>query len=324
MASTIKTRFIILSDTHGIDFSPNSRPLQCADVAIHCGDLTDGSKLEEFRTAIHLLKEIKAPLKLAIAGNHDFTMDFSAFKDKVAEATPPPDLELVAKEYGTLGEARRLFKEVEAMGIILLDEGTHKFTLENGALLTVYASPYTPALGAWGFQYHPDQGHEFLVDSGVDIVITHGPPKGIMDYTHGGERAGCPDLFAAVARAKPRVHCFGHIHEGWGAKLVTWRDRYDEQPTHFTAIDNGRSLLIEKLAGLEPSRFDSPEDVEQKLKKVERYNQDRCCATSHCVGDEYPLEYGGQTLFVNASVSDSGGLPVQKPWLVDVELPRAC
>ncbi|KAK3175329.1 hypothetical protein OEA41_002576 [Lepraria neglecta] len=323
MDSKIKTRLLIISDTHGIDFNPADRPLQRADVAIHCGDLTDGSKLEEFRTAIQLLKDINVPLKLAIAGNHDFTMDIPVFEKKVAEATPPLDPELVAKEYGALGEARQLFEEAKDAGIMLLDEGTHHFTLESGALLTVYASPYTPALGAWGFQYHPERGHKFSVERGVDVVITHGPPKGIMDYTYGRERAGCPYLFAAVARARPRVHCFGHIHEGWGARLVTWRDYYGEQPTHFTAIDNHRSPLVEKLAGLEPSRFDTQEDAEQKLKKLERYNQDRCCTTSHCVGDEYPLEHGKQTLFVNASISGSGDLPVQRPWLVDVELPRA-
>lgn len=319
----IKTRLLIISDTHGKEFSPADKPLQCADVAIHCGDLTDGSKLEEFRTAIQLLTDINAPLKLGIAGNHDFTMDIAAFEKKVAEVTPPLDPELVAKEYGALGEARQLFEEAKDAGIMFLDEGTHQFTLESGALLTVYASPYTPALGAWGFQYHPERGHNFSIERGVDLVVTHGPPKGIMDYTYGRERAGCPNLFAAVARARPRVHCFGHIHEGWGARLVTWRDHYGEQPTHFTAIDHDRSPVLEKLARLEPSRFDTQEDAEQKLKKLERYNQDRCCTTSHCVGDEYPLKHGKQTLFVNASVSGSGDLPLQRPWLVDVDLPRA-
>lgn len=125
-----------------MNFGPEDMPLQRADIAIHCGDLTDGSKLEEFRT----------PLKLAIAGNHDFTMDIPAFKKIVAEATPPLDPELVAKEFGIPGEARQLFEEAKDAGIMLLDEGTHRFTHENGALLTVYASPYTPALGAWGFQ----------------------------------------------------------------------------------------------------------------------------------------------------------------------------
>ncbi|MCJ1483803.1 hypothetical protein MMC06_003971, partial [Schaereria dolodes] len=306
MDSNIKTRLFIISDTHGMDFTSTDKPLQRADVAIHCGDLTDGSKLEEFRTAIQLLKDINAPLKLAIA-----------------EATPPLDPKLVAKEYGAQGEARQLFEEARDAGIMFLDEGTHHITLENEALLTVYASPYTPALGAWGFQYRPEQGHSFSIDEGVDVVVTHGPPKGIMDYTYGRERAGCPDLFAAVARARPRVHCFGHIHEGWGAKLVTWRGNVDEQSTHFTVIDNDRSPVIEKLAGLKPSRFGTQEDVERKSKKLERSSQDRCFTTSHCVGDEYPLEHGEQTLFVNASFSGSEDLPVQRPWLVDVELPTA-
>lgn len=80
MDSNIKTRLLVLSNTHGIQFSPAERPLQCADVAIHCGDLTDGSKLEEFRTAIQLFKDIDASLGLAIAANHDFTMNFPASK----------------------------------------------------------------------------------------------------------------------------------------------------------------------------------------------------------------------------------------------------
>jgi predicted phosphodiesterase len=324
MDSKIKTRFLVISDTHGMGFTPTDKPpLQRADVAIHCGDLTDGSKLSEFGTAIQLLKDIDAPLKLVIAGNHDFTMDIPTFEMKVAEAIPPLDPELVAKEYGAPGEARQAFETVTGECIIFLDEGTHTFTLENGAVLTVYASPYTPSLGAWGFQYHPDNGHCFSIARGVDVAVTHGPPKGVMDYTYRRKRAGCPQLFAAVARARPRIHCFGHIHEGWGAKLVTWRDGLDDPPTHFNAIDNNRSLVIEKLANLEPSRFDTEEDSERKLKKLELYYETRCFTTSHCTGDEYPLRRGEQTLFVNASYCGYGLLPVQRPWLVDIELPKA-
>ena len=323
MATKIKTRLLILSDTHGMAFKPEERPLQHADVAIHCGDLTDGSRLEEFRTATNLLKDLNAPLKLAIAGNHDFTMDFDAFEKMVAEATPPLDPELVTKEYGSLGEARQLFEQAKEAGIVFLDEGTHRFTLDNGALLIVYASPYTPVLGSWGFQYHPERGHDFSIEEGVDVAITHGPPKGIMDYTYGRERAGCSYLFEAIARAKPLIHCFGHIHEGWGAKIVTWRNHGGEQPTHFTAIDNDRSPVIEKLANLKPSRFDTSDDAEQRTQRVERYKQERCCMTSHCAGDEFPLERGKQTLFVNAAVTGTEDLPVQWPWLVDVELPKA-
>ena len=227
-----------------------------------------------------------------------------------------------ALQYGAHGEVRRLFEEAKDAGVVFLDEGIHHLTLENGALLTVYASPWTPALGAWGFQYHPERGHNFAIEKGVDVVVTHGPTKCIIDYTYGGEREGCPNLFAAVARARPQLHCFGHIHEGWGAKLVHWRHDPSENPSHFTAVDNDRSVVIENLTGLKPSRFDPREAVEAKLKKMEHYTQERCCTTSHCAGDANPLERGAQTLFVNASVAGAEGLPTQKPWLLDIELPR--
>lgn len=319
----IKTRFLIISDTHGMEFSPEDKPLKRADVAIHCGDLTNGSTFDEFRSAIRLLSAVDAPLKLVIAGNHDFTMDIFAFEKKVAEATPSLDPDLVVKEYGAHGEARGLFQEMKEEGIVFLDKGSHRLTLENSALLTVYASPCTPALGAWGFQYHQERGHDFSIEKGVDVVITHGPPNGIMDYTSGRERAGCPNLFAAVARARPQLHCFGHIHEGWGAKLVTWRRDPSENPSHFTDIDNDRSFVVEKLADLKESRFDTTEAVAAKLKKMEYYNQERCCRTSHCTGDTNPIEKGTQTLFVNASITGIEELLTQKPWLIDIELPRA-
>ena len=185
-----------------------------------------------------------------------------------------------------------MFADVRDEGIVLLDEGTHQFTLQNGASLMVYASPHTPALGQWGFQYRPDHGHEFDIEKGTDIVVTHEPPKGILDYTYEKERAGCADLFAAVARARPKVHSFGHIHEGWGARVVSWKDEYGGLPTHFTAIDNGRSKLVEDLASLRPSRFDTGEDAERKLRNVRKYEEERCCVTSPCEADEYPIEYG--------------------------------
>jgi hypothetical protein len=318
--STVRTRILILSDTHGLEF--NHKPHMSADVAIHCGDLTNGSKLEELQAALRLIKDIDAPVKLVIAGNHDFTLDIPAFKRKVAEAVPALDLELVAKEYGSYGEARQLLQGAKDAGIIFLDEGNCEFKLNNRALLKVYASPWTPALGAWGFQYPPSKGHNFSIASQTDIVITHGPPKGIMDITHARERAGCPFLFKAIARTKPAIHCFGHIHEGWGAKLVTWRPDVDE-PNHFNAIDNNQSVVIAKLAGKTPSRFDTPEDRQGKLIEVERYNLDWCCATSHCPGDEHPLRRGEQTLFVNAAIADDDDLLMQKPFLVDIELVRA-
>ncbi|KAI1411417.1 Metallo-dependent phosphatase [Hypoxylon sp. FL1857] len=318
----IKTRFLIISDTHGEAISDILK-IPAADVAIHCGDLTEESHIEEFRKTLDLLRSINAPLKLVIAGNHDFTMDTPTFKKKVAESEAL-DADLVRKFYGDYGEVRQLFHDTRADGVVFLDEGMHSFDLDNGASLTVYASPFTPSLSEGGFQYHPQQGHDYNIARGVDVVITHGPPHGIMDFTDQKRRAGCPGLFGAVARARPRLHCFGHIHEAWGAKLVTWREQVSETPSHFTDIDNDKSSIIEKLSNLKRSRLDSPETAQNRMQKRARLHQQGYIATSHCTDDQAPLQAGSQTLFVNAAIEGTAEeYQRHLPWMVDIELPQA-
>ncbi|KAL4929683.1 Metallo-dependent phosphatase-like protein [Aspergillus undulatus] len=249
----IKTRFLVISDTHGHEMPPEY-PQQT-------------SRRRHF--AIKFLKNIKAPPKLVIAGNHDFTLDTPMFRRDVTEVTLP------------WSQSWSLFDEPETRRSgVILDEGSHHFALPNGVSIKVYASPYTSSLGDWGFQCHPQAGHDFDIKDGVDVVITHGPPKGIMDMTDSGSRAGCPRLFEAIARSRPQMHCFGHIHEGWGAKL---------------------SKVLGKLSQVDP-----------RVRVIE---------TSHCTRDAGPLEKNSQTLFVNAAIEGSDGLPTQPLWLVDIELP---
>lgn len=288
------------------------------DVVLHCGDFTNGSKIQEFEEAIGLLKSVHASLKVAIAGNHDFSLDEVALTAKVEESGLTKEHRLVEREYGSPDIVRAM---VERESIVLLDEGTHNLSLDNGARLNLYVSPYTPSLGAWGFQYRPESGHEFDIQPGTDVVMTHGPPKGIMDMTYSRDRAGCPELFAAVARARPRLHCFGHIHEGWGARLVKWKATgTGAKPTHITSIDNEASVAIQKLADLRASKFDGPgrlveKDEALRMLKVEK-------TTSHCNDDSHALQPGVRTLFVNASIEGEEEFQ-QRPWLVDIELPKA-
>ena len=183
MASTIKTRFLILSDTHG---EPLARPIdQKVDVAIDCGDLTEDSKLHEFKTSLELLKAISAPLKLVIARNHNFTLDPPVFRQKIAELERlHGDCDdLIKREYGGIGEARQLIdsEKAKSAGIVFLDEGRHNFALTNGAELTVDANPNTPwkEESGWGFKYRESEGHEWAIETGTDILITHCPPRGV-------------------------------------------------------------------------------------------------------------------------------------------------
>jgi Icc-related predicted phosphoesterase len=55
-----------------------------------------------------------------------------------------------------------------------------------------------------------------LIPGGTDILITHGPPAHILDRTADGDEVGCEDLRETVDRLRPRLHVFGHIHEGYG------------------------------------------------------------------------------------------------------------
>ncbi|CVL01702.1 uncharacterized protein FMAN_07900 [Fusarium mangiferae] len=323
MFSLIKTRILILSDTHGLRFVEDKKPLTPVDLVIHCGDLTEDSKLEDFREAIQLLREIDAPTKIVIAGNHDFSLDDGVFRNKIAEASRAAQQDLkksIKHEYGDYGEARRLLMEA-GHGIIFLNEGTHEIRLQNGASMKVYASPYTPTTSGsadWGFQYNGT--HEFAIPKGIDIVVTHGPPHGLMDMAPERQRIGCPQLFSAIAKSQPRIHCFGHVHSGWGAKVVSWRPQISENPPHFSDIDNGKSRIVESLPRLQGTNWESPEDSKARLDRLERYESQRYCVASYCQGDEEQLA-PRETLFVNAALVGSKGL-TQYPWLVEIEFER--
>ena len=314
MASTVQTRILVLSDTHGAAL-PSATTGEPVDVVIHCGDLTEESKLDEYRNTVRMLQGIKADLKLVIAGNHDWTLDDSMFSKKVAEMNPTDeDLQLVEKEYGRHGDARRI---LESAGMVYLDEGTHSFGLANGALLTVYASPYTPSLNEWAFNYDPREEHRWKISPDVDIAITHCPPRGVLDYTSCRERAGSPGLFAAIARARPLMHCFGHIHEAWGAKMVSWIEEPNEKPSHFTDIDNDESHLLESLSSLRAQKFDDSDRVAEKLARRRAYD-----GRGHCTASA-PIERGQQTLFVNAAIEGEADEKQQWPSLVTLQLPVA-
>ncbi|QSS59633.1 serine/threonine phosphatase [Histoplasma capsulatum] len=325
---TIKTRFLILSDTHSQEFTIDTE----ADVAIHCGDLTEGSTLEEFHSAIKLLTDLKAPLKLVIPGNHDFTLDIPLFKKRVELQLKYLDAALIKRAYGDFGEARQLFNSDAATsaGIVFLEEGTHSFDLRNGASLTVFASPSTPSQGGgWAFQYPLRSGHTFEISNTVDLVMTHGPPKGILDHTLSGDSAGSTLVFEALARARPRLHCFGHIHERWGAKLVTWApaDQMSAASSYSADIDEARSVLVADLSTLRGGsglEHDGQHSQAGKADNDSGKRSETCHATSHCSGDTHSIEAGSRTLFVNASIKGvDEDYPLHLPWLVDIELPKA-
>ncbi|KAL8939625.1 MAG: hypothetical protein Q9216_003267 [Gyalolechia sp. 2 TL-2023] len=296
-AKTIKTKFLIISDTHSAElFPPHDTehayrsPLPMADVLLHAGDLTNFGYINEYEAMVKMLAVANAELKIVIAGNHDISLDVEYYEStgkKHFHRNMSEDLDVVRRIW--TGE------EAKKAGIIYLEEGIKTFALRNGARFTIYTSPYQPEFCDWAFPYERDEDR-FNPPSvknpipswpGIDILLTHGPPMGILDMTSGGEEVGCEHLLRAVTRCRPRIHCFGHIHEGWGAKRMNW-----VEGTSVELPVEGRKVL-----------------------------NDRCVHVDVSEDSEKPLRFGDETLFVNAAIMDVRNEPVNAPWRVDLDLP---
>ena len=54
-----------------------------------------------------------------------------------------------------------------------------------------------------------------MIPDGVDVLITHAPPYGILDQD-GSIHYGSNELLSRVTAVRPRIHLFGHIHKANG------------------------------------------------------------------------------------------------------------
>lgn len=182
-----KVRLVIIADTHGLH---DSLELPEGDVLIHAGDLTKRGAVPEVRAFDRYLGTLPFEHRIVIAGNHDF-----CFQQQ-------PE------------EARRLL--------------TNAVYLEDEAVvirgIKFYGSPWQPWFFDWAFNLHrgaPIREKWQLIPRNTDVLITHGPPAGFGDRTVSGDKVGCEELSKVIEKVRPRVHAFGHIHEGYGQ----WSER---------------------------------------------------------------------------------------------------
>jgi len=175
-------RIVALSDTHG---RHGEMEVPDGDLLLHAGDFTKRGGRGEVEAFDRFLALLPHPHKVVIAGNHDFL-----FQDE-------PEAARSILRHATYLEDT----EAEVLG------------------LRIWGSPWQPWFFDWAFnlQRGPEIRAKWdLIPSGIDILLTHGPPLGHGDVTVRGEAVGCADLLDAVARVRPRLHVFGHIHEGYG------------------------------------------------------------------------------------------------------------
>ena len=175
-------RIVAISDTHNLHGRLAIPP---GDVLVHSGDFTSHGELSDVAEFNDFLGRQPHRYKIVVAGNHDFCF----------ERNPE--------------EARALLTN----GHYLQDEAV---TIEG---VTFYGSPWQPWFYDWAFnlQRGPELAEKWaMIPQGTNVLVTHGPPLGHGDRIVRGEEVGCADLLDAVERVRPRLHIFGHIHEGAG------------------------------------------------------------------------------------------------------------
>lgn len=175
-----------ISDLHG-----EEPQLPGGDLLIVAGDLTARNKISEHMRFNEWLKSQPYEKIVFIAGNHDGQLI----------NTKPFDQENIS---------------------YLRDSGT-EFRGKK-----IWGSPWTPVFCNWHFMKKRNEIKAMfdLIPSDTDILVTHGPPYGILDKVQmsskGDEHrlAGCKELKAAIERIQPDLHVFGHIHEGHGHQFI--------------------------------------------------------------------------------------------------------
>jgi predicted phosphohydrolase len=81
----------------------------------------------------------------------------------------------------------------------------------------IWGTPWQPWFYDWAFNAPREDGERFLAEkfalipAGVDVVISHGPPRGFGD-----EGVGSTALTEVIERVQPRLVVTGHIHPGFG------------------------------------------------------------------------------------------------------------
>ena len=98
--------------------------------------------------------------------------------------------------------------------------GRGSYLLDSGAEasgLTLHGTPWVPNLKRWAFYAGDDvRSEKVAMIPRVDILVSHGPPRGTGDRLVGGTEVGCRFLAQRIEQEPPRLCLFGHIHEAYG------------------------------------------------------------------------------------------------------------
>lgn len=176
-------KIICISDTHNLQ---KNLKIPDGDMLIHAGDMTCVGGIDEINEFNEWLGRLPHQHKIIIAGNHDLYFEEEPVKAKL----------LITN------------------AIYLEDSG---ITIEG---LKIWGSPISPNYQNWAFNRERGEvikKHWDMIPEDTDILITHCPPFGILDFDAKGKPEGCEELLKIVQqKINPRLHIFGHLHDAHG------------------------------------------------------------------------------------------------------------
>lgn len=210
-------RIVHFSDTHGPKYHSKLNIPDC-DILICSGDIGGKTTLLELTEFLYWFNQQPGKLKLWTAGNHDLICDINWVKRKINENK---------EEFGyLLDEHYKAVEVINNYSSIYLNEKGYQY---NG--LKIFGSPYSTSFNRDKWAFNADPGNEInkhwaKIPSDVDILITHTPVYGILDYVPSKElkkgeednNRGCKDLLNVMKKRliKLQLHCSGHIHDNVG------------------------------------------------------------------------------------------------------------
>lgn len=184
----MKVKVWHISDTHG--HHNLLSPPEDIDITIFSGDCSNWRDIARNSVEVNdflwwFNNNVHSKYKVMVAGNHDTSIE-SGFipREKIEE------------------------------------EGIHYLYNEEITLggIVMWGSPFTPTYGEWAFMKKRGKLSPLWenIPENLDILITHGPPKGILDNTlernNTITQAGDKELWNRIEQVKPKYHMFGHIH----------------------------------------------------------------------------------------------------------------
>jgi hypothetical protein len=196
-------RIVAISDTHQLHDRITDIPE--GDILVHCGDFTNRGTEKALTEFLDWFTALPHAYKVFIPGNHEEGLDKGPGR--------PKRLELINKY-------------LKAHPNLTYLENSWEYV--NG--IKFYGSPVTPWFFNWA--WNVDRGPAIAavweqIPDDVEVLITHGPPYGILDLVlarHADGRdphQGCQDLLNRVNDLKNlKLHLFGHLHLQGGQQTV--------------------------------------------------------------------------------------------------------